>query len=90
MDNNLLDMLAGMEVDDETDEACCEAARLAAMPATYQATVHAFTQETSGPTFSNAELPPGAIILDDPYEVYLCSAPENRNASCLTVAKESL
>ena len=41
-DNNLLDMLAGMEVDDETDQARHEAARLAAMPATYQATVHAF------------------------------------------------
>ena len=58
------------------------------MPATYQATVHAFTQETSGPTFSNTEPPPGAIVLDDHYEVYLCSAPENRNVSCLTVTKE--
>ena len=88
-DNNLLDMLAGMEVDDETDQARREAARLAAMPATYQATVHAFAQETPGPTFSNTEPPPGAIVLDDPYEVYLRSAPENRNTSCLTVAKES-
>ena len=82
-------MLAGMEVDDETDQAQREATRLATMPATYQATVHAFTQETSGPTFSNAEPPPGAIVLDDPYEVYLCSAPENHDTSCLTVAKES-
>ena len=58
------------------------------MPATYQATVHAFTHETLGPTFSNAEPPPGAIILDDPYEVYLRSAPENCDTSCLMVAKE--
>ena len=57
------------------------------MLATYQATVHAFTQETSGPTFSNAEPLPGAIILDDPYKVYLCGAPENHDLSCLTVAK---
>ena len=60
------------------------------MPATYQATVRAFTQETSGLTFSNTEPPPSAIVLDNPYEVYLCSAPENHNVSCLTVAKESL
>ena len=60
------------------------------MAATYQATVHAFTQETSGPTFNNAEPPPGAIVLNNPYEVYLRSAPENHNVSCLTVAKESL
>ena len=59
------------------------------MPATYQATVHAFTQETPGPTFSNTEPPPGAIVLNNPYEVYLCSTPENCNASCLMVTKES-
>ena len=90
MDNNLLDMLVGMEVDDNTDQAQYKAARLATMPATCQATVHAFAQETSGLTFSNAEPPPGAIILNDLYKVYLCSALENRNISCLTVAKELL
>ena len=44
------------------------------MPVTYQATVHTFMQEAPGLTFSNAEPPPGAIVLNDPYEVYLCSA----------------
>ena len=58
------------------------------MPATFQATVHTFMQETSGPMFSNTEPPPGAIVLDDLYEVYLHDTLEAHNVSCLTVAKE--
>ena len=81
-------MLTGMEVDDDTDQAQHKAAQLAAMPATYQATVHTFVQETSGPTFSNAEPLPGAIILNDPYKVYLRNTLENHNVSCLMVTKE--
>ena len=38
---------------------------------------------------SNAEPPPGAIIIKDPYEVYLHTAPEDRSPDCLTVTKES-
>ena len=88
MDSNLLDMLTGMEVDNDTNQTRCKAAQLAAMLATYQATVHTFAQETSGPTFSNAEPLPGAIILNDPYKVYLCNTLENHNISCLIVTKE--
>ena len=40
-------------------------------------------------TLSNAEPLPGAIIIKDPYKVYLCTAPEDRSSDCLTVAKES-
>ena len=85
-------MLASMEVDDNTNQARCKAAQLATMPAMYQATVHTFTQETSGPTFSNTEPPPGAIILDDPYKVYLHSAPEwilDPGSQIISMSKEA-
>ena len=58
-------------------------------PLTYQATVHTFAKETSGLTFNNTEPPPGAVILDDPYKVYLCSTLENCDISCLMATKES-
>ena len=38
---------------------------------------------------SNAKPPPGAIIIEDPYEVYLCTAPEDCGSNFLTIAKES-
>ena len=55
----------------------------------YSAAVLSPTMKTLTPALSNAEPPPGAIIIDDPYEVYLCTAPEDRGSDCLTVAKES-
>ena len=55
------------------------------MPTTYSAAVLSPTMKTLTPT----EPPPGAIIIKDPYEVYLCTAPEDRGSDCLTVAKES-
>ena len=59
------------------------------MPATYSAAVLSPTMKTLTPALSNAEPPPGAIIIEDPYEVYLRTAPEDRSPDCLTVAKES-
>ena len=45
--------------------------------------------KTLTPTLSNAEPPPGAIIIEDPYKVYLRTAPEDRSSDCLTITKES-
>ena len=59
------------------------------MPATYSAVVHSLMMKTLTPALSNAEPLPGAIIIEDPYEVYLCTAPEDRGSDCLTVAKKS-
>ena len=58
------------------------------MPATYSAVVLSLTMKTLTPALSNAKPPPGAIIIKDPYEVYLHTAPEDRGSDCLTVAKE--
>ena len=41
------------------------------------------------PTLSNAKPPLGALIIEDPYEVYLCITLEDRSPNCLTIAKES-
>ena len=59
------------------------------MPATYSAAVLSPTMKTLTPTLSNAEPLPKAIIIKDPYKVYLCTAPEDHGSDCLTVAKES-
>ena len=59
------------------------------MPATYSAVVLSPTMKTLTPALSNAKPPPGAIIIEDPYEVYLCTAPEDCGSNCLTVTKES-
>ena len=75
--------------DDEDDCARCEASCLAAMPATYSTAVLSPTMKTLTPTLSNAEPPPRAIIIEDPYKVYLCTAPEDHSSNCLTIAKES-
>ena len=45
--------------------------------------------KTLTPALSNAEPLPRAIIIEDPYEVYLRTAPEDHGSDCLTVAKES-
>ena len=83
-------IIAHIEVaDDEDDHARREASRLATMPATYSAAVLSLMMKTLTPALSNAEPPPGAIIIEDPYEVYLRTAPEDRSPDCLTVAKES-
>ena len=55
----------------------------------YSAAVLSPTMKTLTPALSNAEPPPGAIIIKDPYEVYLCTALEDRGSDCLTVTKES-
>ena len=87
---NLLDVFAHIEVaDDEDDRARREASHLAAMPATYSAAVLSPTMKTLAPALSNADPLPGAIIIEDPYEVYLCTALEDRGSDCLTVTKES-
>ena len=59
------------------------------MPATYSTAVLSMTMKTLTPALSNAEPPPRAIIIEDPYKVHLCTTPEDRSADCLTVAKES-
>ena len=66
------------------------------MPAEYTSTISSFTFSSAKPvdkagksTGSNAIPPPGAIVIDDPYEVYLRAAPEDRGIDFLTVAKES-
>ena len=90
VDQNLLDIFVHIEVaDDEDDRARHEASRLATMPAPHSAVVLSLTMKTLTPALSNAEPPPGAIIIKDPYEVYLCTTLEDRSSDCLTVAKES-
>ena len=59
------------------------------MPVTYSTVVLSLMMKTLTPALSNAELPPGAIIIEDPYEVYLCTTLEDHGSDCLTVAKES-
>ena len=59
------------------------------MPVTYSAVVLSPTMKTLTPALSNAEPLPRAIIIEDPYEVYLCTAPEDHSSDCLTIAKES-
>ena len=75
--------------DDEDDHARCEVSHLAGMPATYSTAVLSPTMKTLTPALSNAEPLPRAIIIEDLYEVYLCTMPEDRSSDCLTVAKES-
>ena len=75
--------------DDEDDRARHEASHLTAMPAAYPAAVLSLMMKTLTPTLSNAEPLPGAIIIEDPYEVYLRTALEDRGSDCLTVTKES-
>ena len=85
----MLDVFAHIEVtDNEDDRARREASRLAAMPATYSAAVLSLTMKTLTPALSNAEPLPGAIVIEDPYEVYLHTTPEDRGSDCLTVTKE--
>ena len=59
------------------------------MPASYLSAVLSLTMKTLTPTLSNAKPPPGAIIIKDPYEVYLHTTPEDRSSDCLTITKES-
>ena len=59
------------------------------MPATYSAAVLSLTMKTLTPALSNTEPLPRAIIIEDPYKVYLCTAPEDHSSDCLTIAKES-
>ena len=90
VEQNLLNVFMHIEVTDgEDDHARREASRLAAMPATYSTAVLSPTMKTLAPTLSNAEPLPGAIIIKDPYEVYLHTAPEDRGSDCLTITKES-
>ena len=55
----------------------------------YPAVVLSPTMKTLTPTLSNAEPPPRAIIIEDPYEIYLCTTPEDHSSNCLTITKES-
>ena len=90
VEQNLLDIFAHIEVtDDDDNHARREASHLTAMPATYSAVVLSLMMKTLTPTLSNAEPPPRAIIIKDPYEVYLCTTLEDHSSDCLTVAKES-
>ena len=59
------------------------------MPVTYSAAVHSPMMKTLTPALSNVEPLPRAIIIEDPYEVYLCTALEDCSSDCLTVTKES-
>ena len=89
VEQNLLDIFTHIEVtDNEDDCARREASRLTAMPVTYSTVVLSPTMKTLTPALSNAEPPPGAIIIKDPYKVYLHTALEDRSSNCLTVAKE--
>ena len=90
VEQNLLDVFTHIEVtDDEDNHARREASHLATLPATYSAAVLSLTMKTLTSTLSNAEPLPGAIIIKDPYKVYLHTAPEDHSSDCLTVAKES-
>ena len=60
------------------------------MPVIYSTAVLSLMMKTLTPALSNAEPLPGAIIIKDPYKVYLRTAPEDHSSDCLTVTKESL
>ena len=59
------------------------------MPATNSAVVQSLMMKALTPALSNAKPQPRAIIIKDPYEVYLRTTPEDCSPDCLTVAKES-
>ena len=90
VDQNLLDVSGHIEVtDNEDDHARHEVSRLAAMPVMYSAMVQSLTMKALSPALSNAKPPPGAIIIEDPYQVYLRTTLEDRSPDCLMIAKES-
>ena len=90
VEQNLLGVFAHIEVTDDKDDcARREASCLMAMLVTYSAAVLSPTMKTLAPALSNAKPPPGAIIIEDPYEVYLHTAPEDHSSDCLTITKES-
>ena len=89
VDQHLLDVFVHIEVtDNEDDHSRCEASCLATMPVTYSTVVQSLTIKALVPTLSNAKPPPEAIIIEDPYEVYLHTT-EDHSPHCLTIAKES-
>ena len=55
----------------------------------YSAAVLSPTIDVSSPLLSNAKLPPRAIIIEDPYNVYLCTTMEDHSPNCLMITKES-
>ena len=59
------------------------------MPATNSAVVQSPMMKALTPALSNTEPPPGAIIIKDPYKVYLHTTLEDHSPNCLTIAKES-
>ena len=90
VDQNLLKVFTHIEVtDDEDDCDRHDTSCLAAMPATYSTAALSPTMKTLTPALSNAEPLPGAIIIEDLYEVYLHTTLEDCSSNCLTVAKES-
>ena len=90
VNQNLLNVFVHIKVtDDEDDHAQREASHLTTMPATYSTAVHSPTMKALTPTLSNAKPPPGAIIIEDPYKVYLHTTPEDHSPDCLTITKES-
>ena len=71
------------------DVKCHISPHLAAMPVMYSAAVQSPMMIAPTPTLTNADPPPGATIIEDPYKVYLCTALEDCSPNCLTVTKES-
>ena len=59
------------------------------MSVTYSAVVQSPTIKALSPALSNTKPTPRAIIIKDPYKVYLYTTPEDHSRNCLTVAKES-
>ena len=96
VDSNLLDIFDSMDaVADNNDTVQCKAVQLAAMPTVYTITVSSFTFSTVKPpdsagrsTSSNANPPPSAMVIDDPYKVYLHTVLDDHGFYFLTVAKE--
>ena len=81
---------------EDNDTAQHEAMQLAMMPAGYTLTVSSFTfslakpiDSASKPASSNANPPPGTIVIDDPYEVSLCTMLDDHGINFLTITKES-
>ena len=90
VNQNLLNVFVHIKVtDNEDDCAQHEASHLTAMPVTYSTAVQSLMMKVLTPTLSNTEPPPMAIIIEDPYEVYLCTALEDCSPNCLMVTKES-
>ena len=75
-DQNFVDAIASIELEDEEgDQAQHDVTQLDTMLAAYQSAVYSSMLDKQNHVYSNDELLPGSTIINNPYEVYLSTAP---------------